>query len=379
MIKSIVLLCLLIGLWATTADAQEMPKRTQSMRAVIQRSLPFIEERGNAWIKQRDCLSCHHVSFMVWSLNRADELGFEVDDNRLQDWNNWSTTWTNLANPKRRDEAEQITTIRKENDTVAQLLLGRPKTKKGTLDPRWLGSYRSHLAESQRDDGSWKPGGQLPSQKRSLRETQEVSTMWAMVALSSFGQQNDAMRLRMAKGSDWLGDQTRGQSTEWWSVRLLLDRAGRDATRTDRTRSELLRLQRHDGGWGWLCQDESDALATGVAIYALSRDGHANSQLAIAKALEFLSRTQNDDGSWSVRGTKKNAANRVVETATYWGTCWAVIGMLQSIEKERPQEESRIKHKPTPIGARTCSPRRYSVYTARTRTTAGRSQVLAQH
>ena len=49
MIKSIVLLCLLIGLWTTTTNAQETPKRTQSMRAVIQQSLPFIEERVDVY------------------------------------------------------------------------------------------------------------------------------------------------------------------------------------------------------------------------------------------------------------------------------------------------------------------------------------------
>jgi hypothetical protein len=33
-----------------------------------------------------------------------------------------------------------------------------------------------------------------------------------------------------------------------------------------------------------------------------------------------------------VKGTKKNKRRQIEPTATYWGTCWAVIGLLETLE-----------------------------------------------
>src|SRR5204862_4972438 len=120
---------------------------------------------------------------------------------------------------------------------------------------------------------SWKAGGQLPSQKRPERETQEVTTMWSLVALHTYAVPAESKTACFAKAREWLGSTTEGESTEWWAVRLLLERGSGNDADADRLRGELLKRQRDDGGWGWLCADESDAFGTGVALYSLARDG----------------------------------------------------------------------------------------------------------
>ena len=110
-----------------------------------------------------------------------------------------------------------------------------------------------------------------------------------------------------------------------------MERAGGNAAEADRLRSELLARQRDDGGWGWLCADESDAFGTGVALYALARDGFAIDNSAIARGRAFLLESQKADGSWPVKGTKKAKAKQIEPTATYWGTCWAVIGLAETL------------------------------------------------
>jgi hypothetical protein len=52
---------------------------------------------------------------------------------------------------------------------------------------------------------------------------------------------------------------------------------------------------------------------------------------AIARGRRFLVESQRADGSWAVRGTKKDKAKKVEPTATYWGTCWAVIGLAETL------------------------------------------------
>src|SRR5262249_39086308 len=162
---------------------------------------------------------------------------------------------------------------------------------------------------------------------------QEVSTMWSLVALQSYAAPAESVADRFAKARAWLGGETRGESTEWWSVRLLLERGSGNDTEADRLRSELVAQQRDDGGWGWLCADESDAFGTGVALYALARDGLAAGDRAIARGRTFLLMTQKADGSWPVKGTKKGKAKQIEPTATYWGTCWAVIGLAETLPR----------------------------------------------
>ena len=91
-----------------------------------------------------------------------------------------------------------------------------------------------------------------------------------------------------------------------------------------------------DGGWGWLCAEESDALGTAYALYALARDGMRRDDVEVRRGLEFLGRTQNEDGSWSVHGPKSSGRDKVTDTASYWGTCWAVIATLEFIDPAEP-------------------------------------------
>jgi hypothetical protein len=76
-------------------------------------------------------------------------------------------------------------------------------------------------------------------------------------------------------------------------------------------------------------------MATGQVLYAQSMQPRESEvSPAVERARTYLLTTQTSDGSWEVKGTKKNKQDKVQETATYWDTCWAVIGLLES-EKMR--------------------------------------------
>jgi len=313
------------------AHADEPAGETLDVRAVIERSIPYIEREGAAWIEERKCLSCHQVPFMVWSLNAAQRKGIEVDADKLMSLNEWAHDWKNLVAIERRDDAEELPTLRKENDTVAELLLIQSQRDVANRQSELMSTYRTGLLAAQKEDGSWPPGGQLPSQKRPAREISEVTTMWAMLSILNTGEPDDQSVRQIAKATEWLGEDTHGESTESWGVRLLLERMLDRNDAADAVRAELLKRQHDDGGWGWLSSEESDAFGTGVAIYALSRDGLPATDPAIARGIKFLTTTQQKDGSWSVHGTKTKSRDKATATAIYWGTCWAVIGLLETL------------------------------------------------
>jgi squalene-hopene/tetraprenyl-beta-curcumene cyclase len=323
---------------ATTfqASAAADNSQTPDIRRTIARSVPFIERGEGDWIASKGCVSCHHTAFTVWSLGAAKRKGIAVDEAELDGWRNRIADWPNLLDPSVRANAKREVIVPAHPDTVSQVLLARePRhAESGAPPPPWVMEYANGLLAGQQTDGSWTPGGQLPLQKRPKRETQEVTTMWVMlvVAADDSNLPNASKAAALQKARSWLGDQTVGKSTEWWATRAMLERkVGGTAATADRFRAELLKRQHADGGWGWLCDDESDALGTGIALYALAQTQLPNTNPAIVNARQFLTRTQAADGAWPVHGTKENKKNRVEATATFWGTCWAVIGLCETL------------------------------------------------
>jgi len=64
---------------------------------------------------------------------------------------------------------------------------------------------------------------------------------------------------------------------------------------------ELLEAQRTDGGWSDIDSMESGVYATGKALYALRTAGMIASNAAYERGVQFLLRTQQEDGSWYVK------------------------------------------------------------------------------
>ena len=87
----------------------------------------------------------------------------------------------------------------------------------------------------------------------------------------------------------------------------------------------------------------SDAHATGEALYALqpSASDPATAE-AIARAQQWLVKTQREDGSWPSDFTRISKGDRSAPSKaksakdaeriyTYFGSGWATIGLLQAV------------------------------------------------
>lgn len=306
------------NLFGEPVTAVETPN--EKVRQSVQRSLPYIAEEGTWWIEEKDCSSCHRVNTMVWSLNDARRNGFTVRP-EMDDWTKWVVEESLGEN----EEGKIVGLSNKEG--VAQILLGLEN------ESRFQGSVSSLvnlLQEGQQDDGSWKAGGQLPTQKRPAAETDVVSTAWITLALARFGD-SEKTRTAIQRATKFLGNSKPGISTEWYVVQLLLAMEQGDRMTGERLVKQLGELQHPDGGWGWLVKDPSDALGTGMALYALSQAGVPSDDPRIQQAQQFLVDTQLENGAWEVKGTKAKKQTQIQETATYWGTTWASLGLMASL------------------------------------------------
>ena len=116
--------------------------------------------------------------------------------------------------------------------------------------------------------------------------------------------------------------------------------AGAPAAELSKLAQQLIGTQKPDGGWSQLASMKSDAYATGQALYALHYGaGIAASQHAYGKGVEFLLRTQLEDGSWYVRRRGfgfqpyvdygfPHGRDQFISVAA---TSWAVIGLSAAV------------------------------------------------
>jgi len=302
---------------SSTQFARAQQEEPRSLKQSIESAIPYIQQNAQVWIDQKKCVSCHQIPFGLWSTQVAKNAGHKIDEELFQKQSKWALEFcdSNLnAKTMKRDGAG--------TDTIYQMLLsGIAATEPDTTD-----SLAALLTTLQEPDGSFKPAGQLPTQKRPVLETTHVSTGWAAIMYNDIGSKpyqgtaDNALKYSM--------DDFRGDSTEWLAVKSILDHQRQSKTESVAL-ARLLESQQDDGGWGWDHTSSSDAFATGVALYALSRCG-GTYQDVIDEARTFLIRTQSDDGNWIVPSTKKARNNKPGATSNYWGTCWAVIGLVST-------------------------------------------------
>ena len=300
-----------------TQFARAQQEEPRSLKQSIESAIPYIQQNAQVWIDQKKCVSCHQIPFGLWSTQVAKNAGHKIDEELFQKQSKWALEFcdSNLnAKTMKRDGAG--------TDTIYQMLLSGI----AATEPDTTNSLAALLTTLQEPDGSFKPAGQLPSQKRPVLETTQVSTGWAAIMYNDIGSKpyqgtaDNALKYSM--------DDFRGDSTEWLAVKSILDHHRQSKTESVAL-ARLLESQQDDGGWGWDHTSSSDAFATGVALYALSRCG-GTYQDVIDEARTFLIRTQSDDGNWIVPSTKKARNNKPSATSNYWGTCWAVIGLIST-------------------------------------------------
>ena len=114
-------------------------------------------------------------------------------------------------------------------------------------------------------------------------------------------------------------------------------------------RRAVLDAQRDDGGWPQLPEMESDAYATGQTLQFLAngtdrRERDSAVENAIARALDYLLRTQEKDGSWFVKSRSKpiqklfdngdpHGTDQFISIAA---TSWAVAAMAVASDDPAP-------------------------------------------
>ncbi len=272
--------------------ANDATVTSAAIRSAVERGLSIVQKAARSYPDHRECFSCHHQTLPAFAMVTARDAGFEIDEPLLD-------AQAEFTRQSFAGKIEQV--ARGEN------VGGRSATVSYAL---WMfevcGSARddvtdalvSYLLARQEDDGHWVPASNRPP----LEESKVSCTL-----LSAYGLQKYADESRRAPAEAAIE-----RARRWLKSAPLVsheDRVGRlwglhlfdeDAAALESARTDLLTQQHADGGWGQIDGLESDAYATGQAVHVLRLAGVPADDAGLQKAVDFLVRTQEQDGSWHV-------------------------------------------------------------------------------
>jgi hypothetical protein len=317
----------------STAPATVTDPATAEARVVVRRALVFLERDGDWWMTGGPgvpgggkCVSCHVVTFSLWSHREAERAGVPIAKDRI-------------GNLEKRAFGHFVERPSKAHSvTWSQLLLARERSGPNEeARSRWR-EVREKIVADQEKEGYWEAGGQFPQQQRPERESDAVATMWTLLAMDTPGDQPPSVAESRKRAWGWVKTLPAGESNEWLLTRLLVERQLGTARTAESFLTRLLERQHPDGGWSWLADPgkkaPSDALSTGQALYALRLAGLGPDHPSVRKAVDYLVRNQQEDGTWIVASkliSTRTEGGKIEYIYKYWGTAWATIGLARTL------------------------------------------------
>jgi len=285
------------------ARADEPVQAIESARVfdALKRALPIVETAAESYPFHRECFSCHHQTLPMLAMVAGRGRGLETNAALL---------------------AEQAEFTRKsfhgstDNLRKGEGIGGRAMTVGYGLWALRLSGHKpdetteamvAYLLKTQNAEGHWARQMSRPP----LEDSNVTCTVLAAYGMRQHAAETQRAEVEAAvsKAQAWLA-QAKLESQEdkvarLWGIDLLGgDEGGGDVERKA-VRESVLAVQREDGGWGQLDDMASDAYATGQTLYVLQATGLSPAEPAYRRGVEFLLRTQCEDGSWFVKTRSK--------------------------------------------------------------------------
>jgi ankyrin repeat protein len=270
------------------------PKPAGSVRAAVERGIPPLQRSDAAFLERGGCVSCHNNSLTAMTVSEARSRGFRVNEEIA------SKQLRRIAaflqdNSERGLEQEGIPGG---IDTVSYVLLGMAAEKypSDAITDVWA----RYAKNNQSPDGRFKCRSMRPPLETSDFEV-TAATIRSLLAYAPNSQKTEYTRA-VERAMRWL-ERAEPASTEDHVFQILgLIWGGGSRETIRKAASQLLALQRSDGGWGQIPALASDAYATGQALVSLRESEIiAPGDAPYQRGVRYLVHSQMEDGSWLVR------------------------------------------------------------------------------
>jgi Squalene-hopene cyclase C-terminal domain len=309
----------------TVAEPQaSSAPHADDVRQCVQRSLPFLEKEAVEWMQTKKCVTCHHIPMMLWTHFEARKHGFAVNEKAVEDLASQALAQY-LEHPELTPTGQDTGFMEKHlgPGTVYLSLALAANGAREESAIKALGQFRDNFVARQNENGSWTTTTNSPP----IVDGHDSMTMLILAALGD-GDLSDKNREGRARALRWLKDTPLRQQSQPLALRIVVAAQSADKDEVSRDVELLRGLQQNDGGWNQLAGLSTDALVTGQALYALNAAGVGSDDPAVRRACRFLMTTQQHDGSWLVHTRNPNSHDPVI---SYYGTAWAVLGLLRTL------------------------------------------------
>lgn len=283
---------------AAAAPSEPAPVRQgNTIEAAIPASLALVQRTDASFMPKTGCFSCHNDSLAAMTVATARKAGFHVDEKTAAQQLGANAGSLSGA----RDLLHQGTFAVGLNENpviLSYALIGLDA--EGYQPDLTTDAAAMFIQTHQMADGHWAAG---PESRPPLCADDLDQTVLSLRALQLYAPPVDkaAFAKSIHLAATWIGEY-RPQTNYDLAWRLEgLASGGKGADAVLKARSDLLALQRADGGWSDLSSMESSAYTTGLALIALHNSGLAASDPAYRRGVKYLLSTQLEDGSWHVR------------------------------------------------------------------------------
>ena len=311
------------------ARAGEPSVSADAVREVLGRTVPLLQKSATPYVEKRDCFSCHHQALPAITVARARRIGVPVDDDSAGEQSDFTLEYFSARAARVRVGEGVPGGAYNAGYALWGLHANGHKPDSVTRD------MVAYLRTKHRHDGSWR----IRTHRPPLEDSHFTATALSLRGLQLYaGKQGaDDLAERTPRTLKWLL-KAEAKPNEDRVFRLLGAKWAKASTKDlKRLAKELMAQQRSDGGWSQLPGKDSDAYATGQALYALKVAGTKVSRKSYQAGCRFLLRTVRADGSWLVT-TRSKAIQKYFESGfpheksqfiSICGTCWASLALME--------------------------------------------------
>jgi ankyrin repeat protein len=310
------------------------PVPHRSVQAAIEPAVALLGRSGTEFFTQSGCVGCHHQPIALAAITAYKHAGGGSDNTVAHGFQQMiESEWTG-------EQEQLLERIDPGGSPDGEGYAAWALNLAGYAPNPITDVVAVHTAAQQRQAGNWHVGD---ISRSPIQESDFARTARALRILQVYGP--PALKIefdgRIARARNWLAQSTPVTSDDLAMQIAGLHWAGAPVTSPAKA---LAARQRADGGWAQNPNLQSDAFATGEALWALRECGALTpADAAYKRGVDYLLNTEWPDGYWYVRSRAPKIQPYFQSGFPFehdqWissaATAWAVMALAPSMEKEK--------------------------------------------